>query len=328
MTNTIYRPLIAKAWQTTWHHKKLWIVAVLAGVANSGSVIDIVFRTFKRAADLPSAHTLLEGATPGAASLARYVQTLTLVSSQRIQVTVCLAMLAVVLLALLTAIGQANLIHVLPLAERNKRYKLFMPDWTTIGRILGVNIVMRFTMIVVSLIVGGLMFALKTGTAGGDALVIFAILLAFVPTALLISYLSIFSVIEVVARRRSVFGSIKASFHVLTRHWLPMTELAVVLFFVNLIITVATIGSILVFAVPYLLSLRGATLSGSGILWISVIAVGTFLAFLLVLMFFGLMTTFTYALWYYAYEKFGKRTSIASKIERVMHYVQQRSPLH
>ncbi len=313
----MYRPILQAAWRTTWRHKRLWFFAVLAGLASAGSVVDIVFRTFNQSAAREGARPLLEGSMIGVTTLFSYIQKLTLVSPIRLQFTMTIVIGGLIALALLIAAGQISLIQ--GFRGKGKKTAAFLRHTHRLmGRVLAVDVLARLTMIALSLTVAAAFMALRTETVAGDALVNLAVFLVFIPLALIISYFSVFTVIEVVQRHQSIWSAFKATWQVLKKHWLPITELGVILFLVNLVVSLATVIALVLGSVPYLLALRGATLVGSGILWTATITIGTLFFFALICLFFAFMTTFTYATWFEAYEKFGRRSSITSKIERVI----------
>lgn len=298
---------------------------MLAGIINSGSVFQIVANTFKGEALHTGLRGYLEQSVAGATTIFAYVQKIALTSPTRLTITVTCILLAMLLLSVLALCAQAELVGAIPALDHKKKIpSLFSRTTRELGKVLAIDLLFRAVLIVLSLGATLLFAILAHPSATVNALVNFSVLIVFIPLALLVSYLSIFSVIETIAKKKTVKASIRASAEVLVRHWLPITEMAVLLFFINAIFSGAVVAAVLLFAVPYLLFLKASILVGSGLLWILTITFGAVLLCLIVLALFGFATSFTYAAWYHLYERFGKTSRIVSKLERIAKHLLKR----
>lgn len=324
-TLAVHRPILRQAWQSVWKHKRLWIFGVFAGVVNSGSVFQIVAHAFKSEALHGGLRGYLEQSVAGATTIFAYVQKITLTSPARLTITVTCILLATLLLGVLALCAQAELVGAIPALDRKKKTpSLFSRTLRELGKVLAIDLFFRVVLILLSLGATVLFAVLAHPSATVSALVNFSVMIVFIPLALLTSYLSIFSVIETIAKKKSVGASIRASAEVLFRHWLPITEMTLLLFFVNAVFSGVVLAIVLLFAVPYLLFLKASILVGSGLLWMLTITFGAILLCLIVLTLFGFATSFTYAAWYHLYERFGQTTRIASKLERIAKHLLKR----
>lgn len=316
-----HRSYLRLAWQTAWRHKRLWILGLLAGLINNGGMLNIVFRAFHRASGEATLVNLFEGSQPGGSAIILYLQKLALVAPTRLGTTVAIIILALVALLALALCAEASLIKSIPLVDRGKKPAEFLEHkLELLTNLFGLNALTRLGLIALTALSAWALFALATNTLSGDALVTFAIMILFVPLTLLLGYFGIFGAIEIVAKKQNIIGAVVATTKVLTKHWLTIAEMAVVLFLVNLLASLAVVVGVLILSVPYLIALSIATSLGSGFLWLATITLGAVLMTLYGLAVFGMTTTFTYAAWYHAYAAFNKRQTIASKLERLLHH--------
>ena len=315
----IYRPILAKAWRTAWHNKSLWILGALAGVMNTGSVVDVVLRTFKQASDVSWQQTLLHGSVPTSATWQLYLTQWELMSEPRRTVTGILLLLLIAVFVWFATAAQTALIHGITQTKNRKPDLSFKTLWAqpvgTHLRVFSIDVLARVAMTVLLLVTSALFLTLHDGTILGGLIANFAILVLFIPITLIIGYLSVFSLMEAVVNKQGIVASIKASWKIFQKHWIAVSEIAVVLFLISLAVAVVLVLAILLFTVPYLIVFAAATYTGLSAAWIGTIFVGTVLLVLLILAFFGFLTTFTYAAWYHAYERLAKG-GILSKIQR------------
>lgn len=323
---TFHRHILTEAWQSAWNHKRLWLFGLLAGLVNSGSVLQIVATHLRPETTQHGLRGLLESSIAGATTVFLYVQKLTLTSPTRLTVTVSCILLGLLIVGFLAVCAQAELIWAIPALDRKKKTPpFFSRSWKEIGRVLTIDAVFRLTLIALSVLATVLFGVLSPQTIEANVVLNFALLTIFVPLTLLASYLSIFTVIEAIVNDLSVSNALGASLQTLRRHWLIMSELGVLLFFIHLLFSVAALVLLLLFAVPYLLLLKGIFLTGSFVLWISLVVSGVILLTLLLGALFGLMTALTYAVWFHAYERVGKKPSSISKIERIIKRLTQQN---
>ncbi len=324
MNKPVYRSIFLQAWQTAWGHKKLWFLGVFAGILNTGGVIDVLFTALKRTETVVLGPDLIPGlfrlSIPGAQTLATFAEKTSQTSDARILWTVLILSALGIAVLYLSVACQDALIHAIKHAKPKRKLhlpSLFRHGHHVLAHLFTINILGRLTM-TIAIAVAGVLFATVassdvTKTVLGDI----AVLLLFVPATLLVSYLSIFATVEVSLKEKPVFVSIMDAWHVLKRHLLAVSEIAILLFAANMVISGTMILAILLFAVPYLLIFTGTLFLASGPLWVGVTLAGTLGVFLIIVAFMGFSTVFSYAVWVGVYKKFSGRTTILSKIQRL-----------
>jgi hypothetical protein len=324
MNKPVYRSIFLQAWQTAWGHKKLWLLGVLAGILNTGGVIDVLFTAFKRTQTVVLGPDLVAGffreSIPGAETLATFAQKTAQTSDTRVLWTVLILSALGIIGLYLAVAAQDALIHAIKAAKPGRKLhlpNLFRHGHHVLAHLFTINILGRLAMSVTIAITGLLFAAVASTDTAKNALGDAAILLLFVPATLLVSYLSIYAIVETSLKEKPVFTSIMDAWHALKRHLLSLTEVAILLFAANLVISAAMILAILLFAVPYLLIFTGTLFLASGPLWVGVTLAGTIGVFLIIIAFMGFGTVFTYAVWVGTYQKFSGRTTILSKLHRI-----------
>lgn len=312
-----YRSILTHAWSVSWQHKHLWVFGLFAGVVNTGGVIDVVFRTFKRAADDPSALQLLDGSLPGLSTIRQYLEDVVLLPADQAVLTIAILLLILFTLIVLGVGAQTSLLISLGGIKRHKPRHwhgwLRHPE-LTLWRVFAIDVAARVATSLIMFVVAFLFVVLRSETLFGNTIGNFAVLLLFVPLLLAVNYLSVFGVVEVVLGKKGLVEGIKAAAAVLRKHWLPITEIAIILFLANLLATLVLLASLIIFAIPYLGLLLGALATGLGALWIGVILIGTLGVATIFMAFGGWMTTFTYAAWVEAYQKLGGRSRLRAGI--------------
>ena len=131
-------------------------------------------------------------------------------------------------------------------------------------------------------------------------------LLVVLPLLFVINILTIFTLIHIVRKEQHIDTAFKRAWHVCSNHWLVVLEISLILFLINIvsfIVFFAVASLIAAVALPLFLA---ATATGATSLAISVGILGGLVAVVLYLLYFGIISTFNYAVW----------TETAERVER------------
>ncbi|MEK7665975.1 MAG: hypothetical protein AAB337_03825 [Patescibacteria group bacterium] len=311
----IYRDILKQAVQTTWHHKELWFFGLFAGLLNTGSVIDVIVRLVRDTLSGTSLTELVVRAIPGLSSFVQYLQTLSLIDTTRQILTGGALVFGFVLLLLLSINGQANLFHRLKQRGKNTWWH---PSGLVLVRLLGLNALWRIALALVHVFSTAVISSFVSTDPATQVLVTFAMLVVTIPLTLLLGCLTIFAMIEIVTKKKTILIALGDSWNIIRHHLTAVTEVAVLLFLVGLLGTLILIGAIFLLAIPYLFLLLLSLAMNSMLIWMIVMLLASVSGLILVLAFGGFMTSLVYATWYGAYQKFAKRTAIVSKLERMV----------
>jgi hypothetical protein len=226
--------------------------------------------------------------------------------------------LLLLFLLILGTTGQANLLE--DIARTNGRphpNHFFRHGAWQILRILAVNIVAKGIMIALFLFMAFLFATLTSDDPMTNFLTSTAVLLVFFPLTLLVSYLWMMTLIEVVLKNKTVIQGTQDAFRLLQNHWLPVTELAAFLFFLQLLFNLFFLISALLFVVPSTLLFSASLTSNLPLLSAAIQGLEGFGLTILLLLFLGFFTSVAYASWFELQKKMGGRAPLFSPVQRL-----------
>lgn len=315
-----YGKILHKAWHSTWHHKSLWLFAILAGGLNSGVIFHSLVRTTWRldSTDAWSSAIILQS-LEGLDWLLRYMQEFLVLSPARIAGNIAILLLAIALGIFLAIAGQQLLVTGITRHAKRKRILAFsqiikeirhMHFW----QLLSINAFMYLSLIIVVL---GLAFPLTAllGIAPEmEALIYFGFYVLLVPIVFVIQAFSMFALIYTIRHNASFHNIITRSWKMLSNHWLAAFELSVMLFFVNMLVAFA--GFILSFltTVPLGIIAFATTSGGSTYYALGIALLGMLALFIFALILGGAMITFNYSAWVHLLER-SERSAIMPTLE-------------
>ena len=324
MTKAIYRPILKNAWKITWHHKRLWMLGIFAGLLNTGSVLNVLIGAFKRPSAPPANHILewlFRESVPGVKTLTLLIQKTILVSQDRLVWLLCLLTIVLFILLYLATSGQDALIRILSktkMTEKTGIRELFRHGHEILWHLFTVNILGKLALS--ALLAGSTLLFVNLAS---EQLLLnllgnVAVLLFFIPLVLLVGGISMLAIIETSTRETPVFKSIKTSAQMTWKHFLPITEMIILLFLINLGFSIIAVIALLLASVPYLILTASILVIHSGALWIGAMLAGAVILFVIILSFFGFATVFTYATWIELYKRMQQKNGILSKVERLI----------
>lgn len=253
-----YRNILKQAWTLTWRNKYLWWFGIFAALLGNGGELEILFNN--------------TGANPGQALFPSWQRifstglfsghTVTNIGNLLRQDTlniiivflVCLIFLAIfVFFVWLVIVSQAAIVNNSATAIKQKKHTLrdgldsgILNFWP----VLALNIIIKAA-IYVLLVAATLPAIFSRGNFNAILFYIIA-LMVIVPVAIISSFIMKYAVAYVVINKSKVMPAIKQAWQLFKGNWLISFEMAIILFFINLLIGLAIILAILVLAVPFL----------------------------------------------------------------------------
>lgn len=317
MKEPTYQQALSAAWQVVWHHKALWILGLLAACLGQFGLGDFFGRLWflynhGTVAGFYSEYSTSYGlAWSGDVSWVNVVGLVWLVG---------LVLVILIAVIFLTVTAQGALIAYSTAWFKNKSYTSVAKAWDKSVKhfwsMLWIVFVYKFLFI---LLLASTVLLLKFSDKAGVAWVNF--LLGITIGAILFFYL-VFSIIYIYALGYVVVENNKAkaaaqkAWQLLSRHILVSLEVGVILMFLNLILFIAIVSSILLALLPAVVIWIAA-----GILKLtSLAAFGFFLAgsvwILLVVLMAAVFNAFNTSTWMYMFTKMHKQ----GVVSRVAHY--------
>ncbi|MFH0956047.1 MAG: hypothetical protein V1801_02435 [Candidatus Falkowbacteria bacterium] len=253
-----YRNILKQAWVLTWRNKYLWWFGIFAALLGNGGEFEILFnnaganpsqalfpawqRVFSTG--VFSGHTL--------ANIGNLLQRDTL--NMIFVLIVCLIALAICLfLVWLVIVSQATIVNNSAAIIKQKKHALrdgldagILNFWP----VLVLNIIIK-AVIYILLVAISLPAIFFQGNFNANLFYIIALVI-IVPVAIILSFIMKYAVAYVVINKSKVWPAIQQSFRLFKENWLVSFEMAIILFFINLLVGLVIVLAILVLAVPFL----------------------------------------------------------------------------
>ncbi|MBU0721974.1 hypothetical protein KKA93_00755 [Patescibacteria group bacterium] len=253
-----YRTILKQAWELTWRNKYLWWFGIFAALVGNGGEFEILFNN--------------AGANPGQALFPAWqrIASTGVFSGHTIAnirnllkqdilnmifvLVVCLTILAICLFLIwLIIVSQAAIVN--NSAAIIKQKKPTIRDGLDSGilnfwPVLTLNIIIK-AMIYILLVAVSLPVIFFQGSFNANLFYIIALVIA-VPVAIILSFIMKYAVAYVVINKSKVMSAIKQSCQLFKKNWLISFEMAIILFFINLLVGMVIVLAILVLAVPFL----------------------------------------------------------------------------
>lgn len=253
-----YRNILKQAWNLTWRHKYLWWFGIFAALLGNGGELEILFNN--------------AGAGPGQALFPSWQriastrifsgQTLTNIGNLFKNDTLSLSLVLItglILLAIglflvyLVIVSQAALVNNSAAIIRQK--KPAFKDGLDAGRlnfwpVLVLNIIIKAVIYVLLVAVSLPVIFFQTNFSAN--LFYILALIIMVPVAIILSFIMKYAIAYAVINKSQAVQAIRQGCKLFKENWLVSFEMAVMLFFINLLVGLAMVLAILALAVPFL----------------------------------------------------------------------------
>ncbi|MBT4857067.1 hypothetical protein HON52_02665 [Candidatus Uhrbacteria bacterium] len=298
-----YATLVERAWTTTWNHKEWWIVAAVAGLANTGGVFSSVFNTFwhLRPADTISADTIVD-VFPIVGWFLAYVRNMIALDTGDRLISV--GILIVVLLAILIAIVTCQHLLLRAIKKGHKKTQEFTRknikkdlSHIHIARLFSVD---AFFSLSLTLLVTGSAIPLSlllTDYVGVNLFLYAGIYSIILPIAFLVNIVGMMALIFISQKDLSLFSALREGLYITQKHWLSALELSLVLFFINMVASIIFFFFLFIVAIGAGLLFELAFAANAYLLMSIITFVGILLAGAVVVIYAGAITMFNYSVW-------------------------------
>lgn len=299
----IYGGFLSKSWNTTWTHKQLWLIAAVAGLANTGAVFSRVMHRLWRIqpADQISFSTLRE-TFETVPWITGYVKNILTLGTTRIGITAVIILMIVCAVAYLVVAAQQIILHHANKSAKSKKY--FTLDHLKkdlshmhFARILATDLSVFVLLSILQLVVTLPLVLLLSNSLVLNAVVYVGLYLIVLPIGFILNAIGMLTLVNIVRRNQGIIDAVVHSWHTLLRHWLVIFELAVILYVINIAVTIALYALFAFISIPVALLTFAALASGP--MWIMIFiafSAGVTTALLAALMS-GAMTMFNYSVW-------------------------------
>ncbi len=314
-----YRNILKQSLSLTWRNKYFWWFGIFAALLGNGGEFEILFNN-------PSANpgqTLFPFwnriAATGLCSRRTLENIGHLFKSDTLNMVFVSAVLLIILavflfLVWIITVSQAAIVNNSASAIKNKKH--VFKDGVNSGilnfwPVLSLNIIIKAIVLV-------LLFAVSVPVIFFKAnfnLAYIVILAIAAVAAIILSFIMKYAIACVVINKSKIFPAIKRGWGLFMKNWLISFEMAVILFFINLLVGFAAILCILVLAVPFLF--LAMVFYSFSVLCSWLIVISAFAIFLSIIVFSGaILSVFQISSWTGLFLELDKNSG-ESKLARI-----------
>lgn len=308
MHQSLHRSILRQSLTITWKHKYLWFFGLFVTFLGNGGEYEIFFHALSQSgkgAQFPFISTLWNGNIFSFQFFKNFLQNLfnDPLSSFVSLVIVFLFLVSLGFLIWLSVVSQGALVYCVNKIDGVRRLRIGQGIENArkhFRDIFLVNVVYYILIFLMLTLIGLPIYALvfETEANTGILLLYFVNFLIFLPLAIVVSFVTKYAVISIVTEKKDAFMALERGWKLFQQHWLPSLEMSIILFFVNLFLSLLAIIAMIFTAIPFVLfGIIGAVSVGSNIPLLLLIVFGL-MALLFILIFTGMFAlTFQYATW-------------------------------
>jgi len=300
--SSLYRRIVATAWQTAWKHKHLWLFGFFATFAGFGGIYEVLFRTQDQLINIMPAVDWMRSPfylIPGAAMFKALVA---FSPNPLFTVMIFLAVIAlvsavfiwVITISIGALIGSADVISRGSDADFAAGVRIGTAGF---WRVFGINALAKITIACGLLLTGTHLFSLiRDGsyTSGGFFMLSFILFLAL---AIVASIVAVYASMHAVLNNTCFNASLARGWKTFKESWLVSLEMAAVLLIVNLLMAVLAVLVLLVMSVPAIFLFMLASAANSTTLLLSLMTAFAVMLLIVLVIYGSFMTTFQVTSW-------------------------------
>lgn len=253
-----YRNILKQGWRLTWRNKYLWVFGIFAALLGNGGELEILFNNLGGDPGQTLFPSWQRIASTGVFSWQTYANIGNLFRDDTLNTMILLVVALVVLavfifLVWLVIVSQAAIVASSAAIIKQKNNTLrdgldagMLNFWPVLVLNIIIKVVVYILLIAISLPV---IFSQDGFSA--NLFYILALIIA-VPAAIILSFIMKYAIAYVIINKSRVGQALKQAGQLFQANWLISFEMAVILFFINLLIGLAVILVILTLAVPFL----------------------------------------------------------------------------
>ncbi len=251
---SLYKTILSQAWKATWRHKYLWFFGLFAALVGAGGEYNVLFRGFSG----DSEQQIFPGINKIAETGVFSGQTLVNIGEIMRNDPLSLLVLSMVFLAILiiiafliwlSVVSQAALVDNSAKHLTNKKadFKTGIAVGTEkFWPVLGLNLIVKFLVYLIFIMVGVLAVASVPWPIFTIAFIVSIIV------ALSLSFIIKYAVAYTVIKKNGFVESVKNGWRLFIDNWLISLEMAVILFFINLLVGLAVVLVVLTLTIPFM----------------------------------------------------------------------------
>ncbi|MCR4280678.1 MAG: choline transporter-like family protein [Candidatus Komeilibacteria bacterium] len=272
---SLYRPIIKKAWDYLKEYKFLWLLGLFASLWGAAAEYNALFTQYDRLRRQPELFASFQFSLEFVGDFFRSLGEQSALNVFSIILILLFFLLIILVLAWLATIGQAGLTRAAEKLEKGRKIglrELMVDGAHYFWPVLGLNVLAKaIIFILLTALVTPLLVVLMAQNSGWAIFLAFATLIIFVPIAIIITFVTKYAIAYTVVKGQSFWESFGHGWRLFTRNWLISLEMALIVLILNVALAfILGIFSLLLMA-PILLV--GLASSGAGAFYFFIVLV-------------------------------------------------------
>jgi hypothetical protein len=322
-----YRAILKQAWKISWKNKFLWFFGFFATLVSFTVETKIMSRSFNQEAGISSLSDLILFLNTGIFSANSWANAFNLLKSNpgtmMLLILFLLIILAITLFFLWLAVSsQIGIINAVAKLTKKQNEKLSIKGllkggqkrfWPVLWLNLAISIVINILFLLISLLFIIVIIKSQVFTS-----ILYGIIfIAFIPVALFLSFIAKYAIAAVILEGKKFAPAIKDGWQLFFNNWLISVEMAIILFFINVIaIVLLSLLSFIGFTLFFGIALSVNMLASSIFLFWLFVAIGFLLVMFIMVLGSSFVNVFQTASWTNLFVQL-KGEGGSSKLERV-----------
>ncbi|MEA3464334.1 MAG: hypothetical protein U9R14_04680 [Patescibacteria group bacterium] len=258
----LYSNILKQGLKITWQNKYLWFFGLFAALFGNGGEYEILARGLSGNANFfPGWQRFVETGVFSSQTLNNIKQ---IIHEDPLSLAMILAVGLVIFilfgfLVWLVIVSQAALVNnSANIITEKKSGKLGIQNGVAVGiknfwPVFGLNIVIKLFIYLLFILLS-LPFVLSLAQNSMAAIDLFYVIafIIFIPLAIALSFIIKYAIAYVVIRGSGFCAAIRDGWRLFAGNWLVSVEMAFILFFINLLVGLALVLTVLILAVPFL----------------------------------------------------------------------------
>ncbi|MCX6778816.1 MAG: hypothetical protein NTU97_01120 [Candidatus Magasanikbacteria bacterium] len=308
----LYRQIIKEAWKITWHQKAMWLLGLFAFFIATGGALEVFSRNLNWVFT-PHVPFFWGGFEVG--------------WNKDVSVWPLAIMLVLICFGLFAFVAFMSIRSFIALILATDKYKaddkidldkIWHAGEKKFVSVLGVVVLFKIIIFLASFLSAFPLWFIWTGSTWQGWMWIYpAVFLLGVVIAVVSSFLMVLTSAYLTLKRNTFGKALKMAWNLFLNHWLVSLEMAVVIFFVNLLFGLISLAGMVIIAVPTFLFVVFGVFILMPVLSNVAIFVGCLLAILLILWIAGFLGAFHAVAWTLLFKKMEEGKAI-SKLHRLV----------
>lgn len=303
-----YRAILKQAWKISWRNKFLWFFGFFASLVSFTVESKIMSRSFNQESGISSLNDLMLFISTGIFSADAWGNALNLFrtnpGTMALLILFLLIILAIVLFFIwLSVSSQISIINAVAKISKGAKEKLSIKTLLKSGQkrfwpVLWANVLISLLINALYLLITFLLVLVLIKNQALTTILYGVLFIIFIPVSLFLSFIAKYAIASIILENKKFGLAVKDAWKLFFNNWLISIEMAVVLFFINIIIIILiSLVSFMAFALFFGIALAVNMLASSLFLFWMFVIIGFLLVLALMILGGSFLNVFQTSSW-------------------------------